>query len=263
VVLQVVASTEHAASEGYGSLAPYYDAFTHHPDYPLWIGDLAALARAHGASGGRLLDVACGTGKSLAALLDDSVISAVGVDAVPEMVEMARRRHGDRVELVVADMTRLPRLGTFDMAFCINDALNCLLTAEAVGAALRGIAANLRAGGVLVFDVNTPLAFRQYFAVDETTEADGMRFEWRGRFDGARAVAELDVFDPAQDEPVVRSVHIQQHHEADVIDRAVREAGLEVAGRYGYDYDGKRQPAIDETTFKAVYVVKRTVHPPS
>ena len=260
MVLQVVTSAEHAASDGYEALAPYYDAFTEHPHYPVWIADVAAFARECGAEWTSVLDVACGTGKSLAPLLEDGV-TAVGADAVPSMIEVARRRHGDRVDLRVADMTRLPKLGEFDLVLCMNDAVNCLLTPEAVERAFVGIAANLRPGGTLVFDANTTAAFRDHFAVEDTRTADGLTFRWNGSFDGERGVADLDVF--RGDEQLAHSVHVLQLHSPAVIDGALRAAGLEVAGRCGYDYEGERAPVIDETTFKVLYVVKRTVHPPS
>lgn len=258
--------TEHAASEGYRCFAPFYDAYTEHPGYATWIRGLAGLAREHGGTGPRLLDVACGTGKSLAPLLeDDDRLEAVGVDAVEEMIEVARRRLGDRVALHVADMTRLPVLGAFDVALCANDAMNCLLSARALARALTRIAANLRLGGILVFDTNTPVAFRDHFAVDQTRERDRATFRWKGTFDGTRAVAELDVMprDRAGDPPI-RSLHIQHHHLDEDIDRGLRAAGLDVVWRYGQNDDGSRSPVVDASHFKVIHVVrKRTVHPPS
>ena len=243
-------------------MAPYYDAFQEHPAYPSWVRRLAGLGIDHGASGGRLLDVACGTGKSLEPLVEDGWTHAVGVDAVPEMLEMARQRLGDRAELVVGDMTRLDRLGAFDLVTCLNDPVNCLLTPEAVERAMAGLAANLAPDGVLVFDVTTPATYRAHWASDETRHAAGMAFRWLGRFDGEHAVAELTARGEEDGEVVATVVHVQRYHDASVIERALRAAGLEVTGLYGCDFDGMLAPP-DEEAFKHIYVVKRTVHPPS
>ena len=262
-VLQVVRLIDHAASEGYASFAPFYDAYTEHPAFAAWIRGLAALAREHGGTGPRVLDVGCGTGKSLEPLLeDDPALEAVGVDAVPEMLERARVRLGDRAALVAADMTRLPLLGSFDAALCVNDAINCLLTPGAVAGALCGIAANLRPGGVLVFDTNTPLLYRDHFAIEQTRTPGDLRVEWRGTFDGDRAVAEVDVFG-GEGAPLARSVHVQRLHPDAVIERALAAAGLEEVGRYGQHDDGSRSPVVEPGHFKVVHVVKRVDRAPS
>ena len=251
---------EHAARLGYGALAPHYDGFTDHPGYAAWIRGLAGLARAHGADGNRVLDVGCGTGKSLEPLLEEG-FRGVGVDVVPEMLAVARRRLGPSVPLVAQDMTRLSELGAFDLAFCVNDAVNCLLTRSALEDALRAIAGNLRPGGILVFDASTPVAYRDHFAVDAAREAGGTRFRWRGSYDGERAVATLDVAAEDGERPIARAVHVQRHHPEATIERALALAGLEPLARYGQHDDGSRSSSVDAEHFKAVYVVKRTVHP--
>jgi SAM-dependent methyltransferase len=251
---------DHAANLGYGALAPFYDAFTDHPGYADWIRGLAGLAREHGADGDRVLDVACGTGKSLAPLLEQG-LTGVGVDAVPGMAAVARERLDATTPVLVSDMTCLPELGAFDLALCVNDAVNCLLTPEAVAAAMRSIAANLRPGGVLVFDTSTPVAYRDHFAVKQRRDVDGMAFRWNGTYDGDRAVATLDVAADHGDRPLARAVHVQRHHPDAVIERALAGAGLETLARYGQHDDGTRSTTVDADHFKAVHVVKRTVHP--
>ena len=256
-----MSAPDHAASSGYGTLAPYYDTFTDHSGYADWIRDLAHLAREHGAEGNRVLDVACGTGKSLAPLLEEG-LDGVGVDAVPSMLRVARDRVGADTPLLAADMTRLPKLGAFDLTFCVNDALNCLLSASGVEGALTGIAANLRPGGVLVFDTSTPVAYRDHFAVEHAREVDGTTFRWKGTYDGEFGVASLDVAGEDGERPLARAVHVQRHHSDAVIERALSKAGLELVARYGLHDDGSRSTTVDADHFKAVHVVvKRTVHP--
>jgi SAM-dependent methyltransferase len=65
--------------------------------------------------GGRVLDLACGSGRLLAQLVDAG-LEVAGVDVAPAMLERARRRLGDRaaqVELVLGDM----RSFSFDRPF--------------------------------------------------------------------------------------------------------------------------------------------------
>lgn len=262
-VLQVVNPVDHAARAGYGALAPFYDAYTDHPAYAGWIRGLCDLARRNGGDGDRILDVACGTGKSLAPLLSDGA-AGVGVDAVPEMLTVAARKLGPEARLLAHDMTTLPEIGTFDLAFCINDALNCLLTEPAVAGAFRSIARNLRPGGVLVFDTSRPLAYEGIFAGTHDRTCGDTTFRWRGGgYDGSRAVACLDVLSDEGRRLVARSIHVQQHHPDALIERLLAGAGLEILAREGQHDDGSRSPDAGEEHFKSIYVVRKADRAPS
>jgi SAM-dependent methyltransferase len=78
-----------------------------------WLLECAATL----APGARVLDLACGSGRNLAALARHGA-RAVGLDLLPDALERARRLAGDTpVALVAADATRpLPfRPGSFDV----------------------------------------------------------------------------------------------------------------------------------------------------
>ena len=67
----------------YDVLAPAYDLLTAGYAYAPWLAAIARLARAHGLAGRRALDVACGTGKSLEALLGAGLPGAWAAMARP------------------------------------------------------------------------------------------------------------------------------------------------------------------------------------
>src|SRR5438445_9097917 len=100
------------------------------------------LARRHGLRGSRLLDVACGTGKSLEPFVRRG-FTAVGCDLSTPMLDVAAAKLGPPVRLERHDLRELPRLGAFDLVCCLDDALNYLLPSDELGAALAGLAANL------------------------------------------------------------------------------------------------------------------------
>ena len=52
---------------------PVYDTFTASYNYERWTGGILAAAEAQGLGGRRLLDVACGTGKSFQYMLQRGV----------------------------------------------------------------------------------------------------------------------------------------------------------------------------------------------
>lgn len=52
-------------------------------------------------------------------------------------------------------MPELPVYGSFDLACCLDDAVNYLLSVAELYRAVHGLAANLAPDGILIFDSNT------------------------------------------------------------------------------------------------------------
>jgi SAM-dependent methyltransferase len=89
----------------------------------------------------------CGSGRMLDALARRG-IEVTGIDLSPAMVELARRRLGDRGTVVVADMTNFDLGRTFDGAISpINTLLH--LSPNELAAHLSATARHLRPGGRL------------------------------------------------------------------------------------------------------------------
>ena len=107
-----LAATELVTS-AYGPLARFYDRFTADYAYDQWMDGVDGWAHANGLRGRDLLDVACGTGKSFAPMLDRGY-AVTACDISPEMVAEAHRKHGARADIFVADMRELPWEERFD-----------------------------------------------------------------------------------------------------------------------------------------------------
>src|ERR671916_3283193 len=85
------------AREGYEELARFYDAFTSGSDYERWTSHMLGLASSHGLDGTRLLDLACGTGKSFIPFLSRG-FDVTACDASPAMLsEAALKAPGARL----------------------------------------------------------------------------------------------------------------------------------------------------------------------
>jgi demethylmenaquinone methyltransferase / 2-methoxy-6-polyprenyl-1,4-benzoquinol methylase len=95
--------------------------------------------------GGDVLDVATGTGLVAAELLRRG-FRVTGVDQSPEMLARARRRFGDRVQLVEASAESLP---CADAAFDHLTVTYLLRYVDEPGATLRELARVVRPGGVV------------------------------------------------------------------------------------------------------------------
>jgi SAM-dependent methyltransferase len=252
------------AEIAYEAIAPFYDDFTAHHDYELWLGNLMPELKRLGLEGKRLLDVACGTGKSFIPLLERGW-QVTASDVSPAMVELAREKVGDTVELSFADMRELPDFGEFDLVWCLDDAVNYLLSGEELEQALLGMRRNLRPDGLLMFDVNAMVAYRTFFAEEVTIERPGHRLVWKGRADAdarpgsiAEASFEVQPLEGEEEPRIAPEMHRQRHFpEAEVLAK-LEAAGLECLEVYGHGEDAVlHQPLRDDFHHKAVYIARR------
>jgi SAM-dependent methyltransferase len=249
------------AEIAYEAIAPVYDDFTHNHDYELWLGNLMPELERLELRGNRLLDVACGTGKSFIPMLSRGW-EVTASDISPAMVELARAKVGDRVDLSVADMRELPDFGKFDLVWCLDDAVNYLLSVEELARALSGMRRNLGPEGLLTFDVNALEVYRTFFAEEVVVERDGRRLVWKGRSNpevgpGQISEASFEAW-PLEGEggPLIEpEMHRQRHFpEAEVL-AALESAGLETLEVFGHGEDAVLKQPFDELVHhKAVYL---------
>lgn len=241
----------------YDAVAAAYDELTSAHAHERWLGAIEQLALRHGLRGRRVLDVACGTGKSFAPLLRRGY-DVTACDASAAMVEQARRRAPD-VPVLVEDMRRLPRLGAFDLITCLDDAVNHLVDSTDLLAALRGMQANLAADGLLVFDVSLATAYAQ--AADAIVERGKRVFLWRlAREPAARGDVDVlvDVFTARPDGFWERDRMRQPHRRYPIaqIRRLAAAARLRVLAVRGQRAGGELTDELDEARDrKALFVL--------
>ena len=253
---------DHART-AYDSFAPHYDAFTAHHDYEAWTASLESLARDAGLRGRRLLDLACGTGKSFLPFLARGY-DVTACDISRAMLSVAAKRAADRVRLLELDVRDLPTLGAFDLITLLDDAVNYLDDESELAATFKGVAGNLAPGGVLVFDANTLATFRRLYSSCLAIPAEDTVLILRGRGSaalepGGAAEAYLEALvrrpDGWWDEH--RSVHHHRHHPEATVRAALAGAGLECVGAWGQHVDGRLEPVLDDLAHsKTVYIAR-------
>jgi SAM-dependent methyltransferase len=247
------------AEAAYDALAPYYDRFTAHHDYGLWTDRIRELLHRHGLRGRRLLDVACGTGKSFEPFLADHEVTAVDLSA--RMVERAVRRADGRARVLRADMRTLPDLGAFDLVLALDDAINYLLDRRDLERALARLHAQLAPGGLLAFDVNLLYSYRTFFAAPSVVAGDDVLLAWDGRTPpragpGVLARATLHAF--ARDGGGWRravSEHVQRHWPLPALHASLARSNLRVLGLYGQHVDARFVAGPDELAHTKAFVV--------
>jgi SAM-dependent methyltransferase len=207
--------------------------------------------------------VACGTGKSLEALLDLGY-DALGCDGSAGMVAVARGKLAGRAEVFVADMCSLGVVGSFDLVTCLDDAVNHLSSAADVVCALRAMGANLAPGGLLAFDINTLGAYRD--VGDRIVEDADRIVLWHGgparlSEPGGRAEVAMDVMRSCGDGlwRRERASWGHWHYPLASIPELVGDAGLELVALRGQLTGGRLEPDADEDRHrKAVFLARRS-----
>ncbi|HEX2087810.1 MAG TPA: methyltransferase domain-containing protein [Solirubrobacteraceae bacterium] len=251
------------ACTAFEAAAPIYDEFTAHHDYELWMGAIEPLARRHGLRpSGTLLDIGCGTGKSFLPWLARGW-AVTACDNSRAMLARAGAKVGDRVRLICADARELPKLGSFDFVTLIDDVAN-YLTPDELRLAFRGVASNLAAHGVFVFDLSTRHLFATFFASTEVRADADRLLVWEGRAspnfgDGDVADAYLDAVTRGGDGTWIRrrALHRQYHHPVEAVREYLCDAGLRLQGVYGQDYECNFEPAVDESRHTKCILVAR------
>ncbi len=134
-------------------IANLYDVFPFAADLPMY-------RRLAAAQGGRVLEVACGSGRVLVPLVEAGN-QVVGLDASPHMLELARSKlasvdAGASTRLVQGDMRDFDLGETFDLAIIATKSFAYLLDRADQALALMCIARHLRPGGLLALDLLHP-----------------------------------------------------------------------------------------------------------
>ncbi|HEX6652158.1 MAG TPA: class I SAM-dependent methyltransferase [Thermoleophilaceae bacterium] len=231
------------AEETYQRLAPFYDELTRDHDYDGWTRHLEQTALRYGVRGRRLLDAACGTGKSFIPFLERGY-TVTGCDISPEMLAIASAK-APEAELFEADVRELGQVGAFDLITCLDDAVNYLTGDADLDLAFGSFARNLAGDGVLVFDLNTVSTYRTTWARDATLESPELFLAWRGQVGegfepGGLAELIVEAFSETAPDVYERvtSRHLERHHPRPAVERALAGAGLAAVGVFGLLPDG-------------------------
>ncbi|MBJ7359807.1 class I SAM-dependent methyltransferase [Nocardioides sp.] len=151
------------------------EAFYSHPKvYDLMFpggGPAVDFYRAESSrTGGRILELGCGTGHKLIPIASDGH-SCVGLDLSPDMLAEARRKSdecGVAVEWLQGDMAAFDLGRTFDLVFITANSLLHLHETDDLVSCFRSVGRHLAPGARFVFDVFNP-------SVKVLAEADGRR----------------------------------------------------------------------------------------
>ena len=224
----------------YEYLAQCYDQFTEDVDYERW----ADYVERHFARSRlpihTVLDLACGTG-SLTRLLALRGYEMIGADLSEEMLAQAAekcRGVGDPEPIFLHQaMEELDLYGTIDACVCCLDSVNYVTRSGKLARAFQRVHTFLMAGGLFLFDINTPDKLRgldgQMF-LDETEDAYCV---WRAEYAPRRRMCTygMDIFQRTEDDLWQRweEVHEEFAYEPEELEQMLRQAGFRQIKQFG------------------------------
>jgi SAM-dependent methyltransferase len=244
------------ALAAYEAFAAIYNEFNASNDYEMWLGRaLLPELEKHGLrDGGRALDVGCGTGRAFGPLLRRGWRIS-GCDLSPAMLSIAAAEGGGDVELHLADMRGLSRIGDFDLVLSLNDSVNYLLGDDDLVIALAGMRANLAGDGLLVFDVNSRSAYESGVVGERVVQHEGGRWVWTGRGEVEPSIFEAEISGDRLVEPIR---HVERFRSGREVREAMQAAGLQTLAALGMsEADGEvllNAPPDEDRDYKLVFI---------
>lgn len=217
----------------YSALAQVYDQLTGDVAYRQWAEFAQKTFERWGQGETQVvLELACGTG-SLTRLLAQAGYEMIAADISPEMLSVAREKCADvpcPPIFLCQDMRELDLYGDIDAAVCCLDSVNYLTGLRDLKKAFRRVALFLRPGGLFLFDVKTPLAFREMGGLSSVQQAGEAFCAWQYGYDAKSGSAQhqVDIFLPDGQGRYLRSTefHEQRAYSRLQLEQALVQAGL-------------------------------------
>lgn len=248
--------------EVYQSFAEVYDLFMDNVPYDEWTDLYHKILSDHDITNGILLDLGCGTGQMTRRFAAKGY-DMIGVDASPDMLDIARQQSDDNILYLLQDMREFELYGTVAAVVSVCDSLNYILEEEDLLQVFRLVNNYLDPDGLFVFDMNTVWKYENLLAQESFCEnRDEAAFLWENDYDSENGINEYDltIFVRNKDGRFTRfeETHLQRAWKAERICELLEEAGLKVVGVYGIDdvsgADGMRPLHADD---ERMYIVAK------
>ncbi|HVY06727.1 MAG TPA: class I SAM-dependent methyltransferase [Burkholderiales bacterium] len=142
----------------FDAYARYYDLLYRDKDYVAEAGYVASQIRSHAPDARRILELGCGTAAH-AEQLAQMGFSVHGIDLSESMLAAAERRKSrlppdvaSRLSFSRADVASVRAGQPFDVVISLFHVMSYQVTNDALAAAFKTAAANLRPGGLFLYD---------------------------------------------------------------------------------------------------------------
>ena len=136
-----------------------------------------------------------------------------------------------------ADLTNFDLGERFDCATCLYDSLNYILDPTQLQRAFAMFARHIEPGGILVFDMNTPLALTQDLFTQRSFDArKPLQYDWRAAYNPATKITEVSMnftrTDAGGAQHKFRETHQERAYELEEVEAMLKATGWEVLKIY-------------------------------
>lgn len=136
----------------YNKFAEVYDLLID-TDYESFASYYKEIFKKYNISPSLIADLGCGTG-TMAGIMSREGYDVIGIDASPEMLSIAKQKHGD-ILFLNQTLTEFELYGTVDAAYSSLDCIN-YLTEDGELSKLFALVKNyLNPGGIYIFDISS------------------------------------------------------------------------------------------------------------
>jgi SAM-dependent methyltransferase len=242
----------------YSEYAAVYDASGQIAFSEQMIPYLRTILDRHLATKGTMVDLACGTG-TVAIAMALQGWHVVGVDGSDAMLAQARTKAlalgealpDGRLSWQQADMRHFQLPQPVDLATCLYDSLNYMLTSEDLLAVFRRVQAALSPGGLFLFDMNTAYALETYWdEQDYVTDSPDLTVIMASRHDYGRHRSTVTVtcFERTNDlYRKIRETHVEQAYPHEHVATLLADTGFQIEASYtcfGLEAPDGRTPRV-------------------
>ena len=179
----------------YNEFAYFYDEFNGEADYDALYEHIQKELAAHGIADGIVADLGCGTGE-LTLMLTQAGYDMIGIDQSEEMLCVVRDKAeqlglSGKLLLLQQDLLKLDLYGTIRGAVSTFDTFNHIPDLDT---AVANAGFFMEAGGVFLFDMNTPYKHQNVLGENEFTfEEEDASCVWRNHYDAENRRVEITV----------------------------------------------------------------------
>ena len=179
----------------YNEFAYFYDEFNGEADYDALYEQIRQELNAHDIRDGILADLGCGTGE-LTLMLTQAGYDMIGIDQSEEMLCVVRDKAeqlglSGKLLLLQQDLLKLDLYGTIRGAVSTFDTFNHIPDLDT---AVANAGFFMEAGGVFLFDMNTPYKHQKILAGQTfDIEAEDADCHWSNRYDEAAQRVDITI----------------------------------------------------------------------
>ena len=203
--------------------------------------------------GGRVLEIACGTGAVTRVLADENY-RITAFDISEEMLVHAyeKLRKYPNVEILNMDMKNISLDRKFDVALCCCDGINYLIDDNELVDFFKSVHEHLDDKGVFIFDYSTIYKFENHLGNKTiVSEEDNIFMVWENEYNSEENTCEMDItFFIREENEFYRRLNehqIQKSFSVEKLYRMLEGAGfVNISDYSGYSFE--RSKFDDERT---------------